>query len=328
MLGVADFSNELDLASFVPEAARCIKDPRSDLPRFAKTPSICSEIELVLPSIPTNQRIYNHDSRSLKFIADSSVHLVVTSPPYWTLKEYNQHPSQLGYISDYNEFLEALRQVWAECWRVLVPGGRLICVVGDVCLSRKQNHGEHAVVPLHASITEQCRLMGFTNLAPIIWYKIANARFESQGNGGGFLGKPYEPNAVIKNDIEFILLKRKPGPYRSPTESARVLSLISEDNHRLWFQQIWSGVTGASTRNHPAPYPIELASRLVRMFSFVGDTVLDPFLGTGTTLAAAAVLGRNGVGVELDAEYYEMARDRIHMTLLKHGAGDLSCDQG
>ena len=159
------------------------------------------------------------------------------------------------------------------------------------------------------SIQESCRALGFDNLAPIIWHKIANANFE-MGSGGGFLGKPYEPNAVIKNDIEFILMQRKPGGYRSPSPAARVLSLISAAEHREWFRQIWT-IPGASTRQHPAPYPRKLASRLIRMFSFVGDTVLDPFLGTGTTSVAAARAGRNSVGVEVDREYVKLARSRF-----------------
>jgi DNA modification methylase len=191
-----------------------------------------------------------------------------------------------------------------------VPGGRVICVVGDVCLSRRENNGRHTVVPLHASIQDHCRKLGFDNLATIIWHKISNAAHEVE-NGSGFLGKPYEPNAVIKNDIEFILMERKPGGYRAPAVATRVLSVISAENHRRWFQQIWSGITGASTRNHPAPYPLDLAERLVRMFSFVGDTVLDPFLGTGTTAIAAAKTGRNSVGFEVDEHYFDMAHKRI-----------------
>ena len=120
-------------------------------------------------------------------------------------------------MADYDNFIDELSRVWRECYRVLVPGGRLVCVVGDVCLSRRKNNGEHTVVPLHASIQDRCRQIGFRNLAPIIWHKIANAVYEAAGNGGGFLGKPYEPNAVIKNDIEFILMLRKPGGYRSPS---------------------------------------------------------------------------------------------------------------
>jgi DNA modification methylase len=125
------------------------------------------------------------------------------------------------------------------------------------------------------------------------------------------LGKPYEPNAVIKNDIEFILMERKPGGYRQPTEAERVLSIISEDNYQCWFQQIWTGLTGASTRNHPAPYPVELAERLVRMFSFVGDTVLDPFWGTGTTSLAAMTWGRNSIGIEVNPNYLTYGVKRL-----------------
>jgi DNA modification methylase len=161
------------------------------------------------------------------------------------------------------EFLAELDKVWQHCLRALVPGGRLICVVGDVCLSRRKNDGRHTVVPLHASIQEHCRKLGFDNLAPIIWHKIANAVYEVENGSPGFLGKPYEPNAVIKNDIEFILMERKPGGYRTPSIAARVLSVISAENHQQWFQQIWTGVTGASTKHHPAPYPLELAERLV-----------------------------------------------------------------
>jgi DNA modification methylase len=169
-------------------------------------------------------------------------------------------------------------------------------------------------VPLHASIQEHCRSIGYDNLAPIIWHKIANAQYEVEGNGASFLGKPYEPNAVIKNDIEFILMQRKPGGYRVTDLATRILSVIPEDCHHEWFQQIWTGLTGASTRHHPAPYPIELASRLIRMFCFAGDTVLDPFLGTGTTTLAAAQCGRNSIGFEIDPEYIEFARKRITST--------------
>ena len=198
-----------------------------------------------------------------------------------------------------------------------MPGGRLVIVVGDVCLSRRKNGGRHTVVPLHASIQEHCRTIGFDNLAPIIWHKIANAAYEVEGGGGGFLGKPYEPNSVIKNDIEFILMQRKPGGYRSPSLAARVLSVISAEKHKTWFQQIWSGVTGASTREHPAPYPLELAERLVRMFSFVGDIVLDPFGGTGTTSLAAARSGRNSISVEIDPHYFQLLNGRLNAEL--HG---------
>ena len=281
---------------------------KSALPAIARSSAESARVAAAVQEVPSDHRIVRGDARDLSGLADRSIHLVVTSPPYWTLKEYNEGDGQLGAIGDYERFVAELATVWKECHRVLVPGGRLVIVVGDVCLSRRR-HGRHAVVPLHASIQESCRRLGFDNLAPIIWHKIANARFEV-GGAGGFLGKPYEPNAVIKNDIEFILMQRKPGGYRSPSPAARALSVIPASRHREWFRQIWT-IPGASTRNHPAPYPLELATRLIRMFSFVGDTVLDPFIGTGTTSVAAARVGRNSVGVEVDRDYVEQARCRF-----------------
>jgi len=292
-----------------------LSDVQRDIPRIAKDPHLTERLQAVTQQIETTHRLIVGDSRHLLDIPSSSVHLIITSPPYWTLKQYNDVPGQLGHVADYDRFLSHLDEIWRECYRVLVPGGRLVIVVGDVCLSRRQNRGRHTVIGLHASISEHCRRIGFDGLAPIIWHKIANAVFEAEGNGGGFLGKPYEPNAVIKNDIEFILMQRRPGGYRSPSLDTRLLSLVDEKHHQTWFRQIWSDVQGASTRSHPAPFPLELAVRLVRMFSFVGDTVLDPFVGTGTTMVAAAQWGRNSVGVEIDPSYAEQAARRIQEAL-------------
>jgi DNA modification methylase len=304
------FSGLSDLAPFVPAEVYPLDNPQTDIPRIAKDQRLIELIEAAVRKVPTSHSLNLGDARKMNHLAPASVHLVVTSPPYWTLKQYRDSEGQMGHIEDYDEFLTALDKVWAHCFRALVPGGRLICVVGDVCLSRRKNNGRHTVVPLHASIQEHCRKVGFDNLAPIIWHKIANAVYEVE-NGSSFLGKPYEPNSVIKNDIEFILMERRPGGYRTPDLANRVLSVISSENHKEWFQQIWSGVTGASTRHHPAPYPVELAERLIRMFSFVGDTVLDPFLGSGTTTVAAAKTGRNSVGFEVDEHYFDLAHKRI-----------------
>jgi len=301
----------------IPEELRGIPVAQQDIPRIAKDRGLTRQIEGALPRIPTRHRMYLGDARSASFLEDNSLHLVLTSPPYWTLKEYRDTEGQLGHIADYASFLRQLDRVWRRCYKALVPGGRLVCVVGDVCVARRKNNGRHLVVPLHASIQEHCRRIGFDNLAPIIWYKIANAVYEVDG-GGGFLGKPYEPNAVIKNDIEFILMERKPGAYRKPAGPTRIMSIIPEDAHREWFQQVWTGLSGASTRSHPAPYPVELAERLIRMFSFVGDTVVDPFSGTGTTNVAAARCGRNSIGIELDPVYFKGALRR-----LGHEAGRL-----
>lgn len=300
----------VDMSAFVPRELRDSGDAQTLIPKLAKDEEAVRSIEQAVQAIPTTHRLYSGDARRMLHLKPESLHLVLTSPPYWTLKEYRESEAQLGHIENYEEFLRELNKVWERCFDALVPGGRVICVVGDVCLSRRENDGRHTVVPLHASIQEQCRKIGFDNLAPIIWHKISNAAYEVEG-GSGFLGKPYEPNGVIKNDIEFILMQRKPGGYRAPDISTKILSLISAANHKKWFQQIWTGVTGASTKEHPAPYPTELAERLIRMFSFVGDTVLDPFLGTGTTTVAAAKWGRNSIGFEVDGHYLKLAEGRI-----------------
>jgi DNA modification methylase len=308
---IAARERESDLREWVPKELRSLANPQTAIPAIAKDTRLMRLIDNAIRSIPTTHRLLLRDARSLGDLSPNSVHLVLTSPPYWTLKEYRHCDGQLGHIADYDTFLAELDRVWMHCFHALVPGGRLICVVGDVCLSRRKNDGRHTVVPLHASIQEHCRRIGFDNLAPIIWHKIANAVYEVENGGAGFLGKPYEPNAVIKNDIEFILMERKPGGYRKPSLAERILSVISTDDYQRWFQQIWTGLTGASTRDHPAPYPGELAERLIRMFSFVGDTVLDPFMGTGTTNVAAAGFGRNSIGCEIDTHYFEMAERRI-----------------
>ena len=280
-------------------------DEKRSIPAIARDAEATAGIERLLKEVPTTHRLLLGDSRqAVAGLPEESVHLAITSPPYWTLKAYEDHPDQLGHVEDYDVFLDAIDIVWKGVHRALAPGGRLVIVVGDVCLSRRK-FGRHVVVPLHASIQERCRALGYDNLAPIIWHKIANATLEA-ANGSSFLGKPYEPNAVIKNDIEFILFQRKPGGYRKPTLAARVMSVIPEDLHRQYFQQIWT-LGGASTRRHPAPYPRKLAERVIRMFSFVGDTVLDPFMGTGTSCVAASMLGRNSIGIEVEPTYFEIA---------------------
>ncbi len=282
--------------------------PQDAVPRIAKDRSAVKAIKKAVAEVSTHHALWLGDARSMARIPDESVHLVCTSPPYFDLKKYPDHEAQLGGLHDYEVFLKELDRVWSECYRVLVRGGRLIVVVGDVCRSRRA-FGAHVVVPLHASITEHCRHIGFHNLATMVWHKISNAAFEVE-NGTAFLGKPYEPNAVIKNDIEFILMQRKPGGYRRPTEAMRVLSTIGEQSHKAWFNQIVT-VRGASTRSHPAPYPVELVEPLIRMFSFVGDTVLDPFSGTGTSSLAAAQSGRSSIGIEIEPAYHRMALQRL-----------------
>lgn len=296
------------LAAVVPPRLMDLvnQEPQRAFPAIAKDPEACEQLGRVVRALDTEHLLRNVDSRGMD-LDHNSVDLVVTSPPYWTLKKYNDNQGQLGAVEDYEDFLDQLDEVWRRSYEALVPGGRLVIVVGDVNVSRRA-FGRHLVFPLHASIQEHCRHIGFDNLAPIIWYKIANAQYEM--GSGGFFGKPYEPNGVVKNDVEYILFQRKPGGYRRPDLPTRLLSIIPAGDHADWFQQVWR-LGGASTANHPAPFPLTLAERLIRMFSFVGDTVLDPFLGTGTTAAAAAQCGRNSVGSEVDAEYFAQAVERV-----------------
>jgi len=270
--------------------------------------------DVQMASAVTLHRLQLGDARELDWVADGSVHLAVTSPPYWTLKKYEDDPGQLGAIADYERFQDELDKVWTHCYRALVPGGRLVCVVGDVCIARRKNQGRHMVVPLHADISVRCRRIGFDYLTPILWYKIANATYEIE-NGSSFLGKPYEPNAIIKNDVEYILMLRKPGGYRKPTAEQRQRSRLSKDEHAKWFRAIWTDVPGTSTREHPAPFPVELAYRLVRMFSFAGDTVLDPFVGSGSTMLGAMRAGRNSVGNEVSPVYCRLAERRLRQQM-------------
>jgi len=259
----------------------------------------------------TDHRLGLGDARDLSHIADNSVHLIVTSPPYWTLKEYEPGSRQLGMIQDYESFLVELDKVWSECSRVLVPGGRICCVVGDVCVSRRKGK-RHYIVPLHADIQVRSRKIGLDCLTPIIWHKIANGVTEAEGNGAGFYGKPYQPGAVIKNDVEYILFLRKGGEYRSVTPLQKALSMLTRQEMGQWFRSFWTDIKGASTRaGHPAPFPTELAARLIRMFSFAGDVVLDPFLGSGSTTVAAIQTGRNSIGFEVQEKYLALAKKRI-----------------
>ena len=285
--------------------------------RNGREPTVASKLEthrrvIALAPFKTSHRIVLGDARSMDSVKDESVHLVVTSPPYFDLVEYVEGDSQLGHLHNYQRFLAEVEKVWAECLRVLIPGGRLCIVVGDVCRSRRR-FGKHEVIPLHADILVQCRRLGFEGLATIFWYKIANAASE-MGGPGATLGKPYEPNGVIKNDVEFILRLKKDGPYRKPTPLQRAGSFLPPADYDAAMRQVWSDIPGASTRNgHPAPFPTALASRLIRVSSYVEDVVLDPFLGTGTTTAAAIDTQRSSVGFEIAEKYWKAASERFNL---------------
>ncbi|MGZ8874758.1 MAG: DNA-methyltransferase [Halobacteriota archaeon] len=296
---------ELPMADNTPEALKILRAANN---RFRQVP-------WPEPFHRTEHRLRQGDARDLSFLPDASVHLVVTSPPYWTLKEYPLSDGQLGAVEDYEAFLSELDKVWRECKRVLIPGGRVCCVVGDVCVPRRKI-GKHFVMPLHSDIQVRSRALGLDVLTPILWHKIANGITEAKGNGAGFYGKPFQPGAVVKNDVEYILFMRKGGEYRKVTPLQKALSILTKDEMQRWWRSIWTDIRGASTREgHPAPYPAALAERLIRMFSFAGDIVLDPFAGTGSTTVAAIAAGRNSVGVEIDPGYVTIATNNAEKAI-------------
>ena len=280
-----------------------------------REPSVATKFEIhsqvmAQHTFHTTHRLVLGDARSLQRVDDESVHLVVTSPPYFDLVDYADSGAQLGHLHDYAQFLDELDKVWRECMRTLIPGGRLCIVVGDVCRSRRR-FGSHEVVPLHADILVRCRQLGYQGLATIFWHKIANATTEV-GGAGAALGKPYEPNGVVKNDVEYILRLKKPGPYRNPTPLQRAASLLPRDEYDMAMRQVWTDIPGSSRlRGHPAPFPVALAARLIRMSSYVEDTVLDPFAGTASTIEAAAATRRNSIGYEIIEQYWLESQNRF-----------------
>lgn len=259
------------------------------------------------------------DARRLDGVPNESVHLIVTSPPYFNLKPYesNAHGAQLGRIDEYEGFLCELDRAWSECHRVLIPGGRVCCVIGDILIPRR-NDGRHRILPLPADIMVRSRGAGLDTLTPIYWFKIGNRTNEAGGGSSGYYGKPYQPGAVIKNDFEHILMLRKPGAYRTTTMFQKALSMLQREEMERWQRPFWSDIRGASLQNgHPAPFPTELAERLIRMFSFAADTVLDPFAGSGSTAVAALRAGRSSVSVEIEPRYASDISRRLRCELAR-----------
>ena len=257
----------------------------------------------------TYHHLLHGDSRNLSAISDDTVHLAVTSPPVWTGTTATHSTGSLRDYTDYDKFLTELSKVWSEIYRILVPGGRLVCVVGDIWLSRKK-YGRHSVIPFPSDICLTCRDIGFENLNPIIWHKVPAASDKSRERSR-FLGKPYGPNGIIKNEIDYILMQRKPGGYRKPTKLQRKLSKIGKYEYNRWFQQFWN-LQNDSPHSPVESFPHEIADRLIRMFSFWGDTVIDPFCRAGTTLVAAMRCERNSIGVETDKKFCRIAINRLH----------------
>ncbi len=246
------------------------------------------------------------DSRNMAELPDASVHLVVTSPPYWHLKDYGT-PAQIGYGQSLHDYLYDLARVWSECYRVLKPGRRLCINIGDQ-FARSVAYGRYRVIPLHAEVIAQCESLGFDYMGAIIWQK--KTTMHTTGGAVVMGSFPYPPNGVIELDYEFILLFRKPGRADPIPKHLKEASRLSRDEWKEYFSGHWS-FGGARQVLHEAMFPEELPRRLIRMFSVVGETVLDPFAGSGTTLKSAIVLGRIGIGYEIQREFEQIIREKL-----------------
>mgnify|MGYP005847593903 CR=1 FL=1 len=248
------------------------------------------------------------DSREMAEVAAGVVDLVVTSPPYWHIKDYGL-PGQIGFGQSLHAYLKDLYRVWGECFRVLRPGGRLCVNVGDQ-FARAAVYGRYKIIPLHAEIIGQGEELGFDFMGAIIWQK--KTTMNTTG-GATIMGSyPYPPNGLIEIDYEFILIFKKPGPPKKVAKDLKEASKLTKEEWKEYFSGHWH-FGGAKQVGHEAMFPEELPRRLIRMFTFVGDTVLDPFLGSGTTVKAALDLGRNAVGYEISEEFFELIQGKIEI---------------
>ncbi len=250
--------------------------------------------------------IFIADSRNMAEVKDESIHLIVTSPPYWHIKDYGVD-GQVGYGQTLHEYLYDLSRVWQEAWRVLRPGRRLCINIGDQ-FARASVYGRYKVIPLHAEIIAQCESIGFDYMGAIIWRKKTTMR---TSGGAVIMGSfPYPPNGIVELDYEYILLFKKPGPSSSVKEEIKEASRLTRDEWKSFFSGHWS-FAGERQVQHEAMFPEELPRRLIRMFTFVGETVLDPFLGSGTTVKVALELGRHAIGYEIQPNFEPIIRKKL-----------------
>lgn len=251
-------------------------------------------------------RVVIGDARDMGWLGDGSVHLVVTSPPYWQIKDYG-HDDQLGNGQSFENYINDLNLVWQECGRVLVPGGKLCINIGDQFVSAAE-YGRFKVMPIHAEIIKFCETVGLDFLGSIIWRKITNT---ATSGGGSLMGSfPHPRSGVVKMNYEYILLFRRPGATPAPSVESKKASALPIDDWKKFFTADWT-FGGERQIGHIAMFPPELPERLIRMFSFPGETVLDPFLGSGTTAAVANRLGRSAVGVEINDEFLDLIQNKV-----------------
>ncbi|MFN3134198.1 MAG: DNA methyltransferase [Candidatus Kryptonium sp.] len=254
----------------------------------------------------TKAKIIIGDSRIMKEVGDAEIDLIITSPPYWHIKDYSIS-GQIGYGQSLHEYLKDLYYVWNECFRVLREGGRLCINVGDQ-FTRSIIYGRYKVIPIHAEIIAQCERIGFDFMGSIIWQK--KTTMNTTG-GANIMGSfPYPPNGIVEIDYEFIHIFKKPGKSKRVPKEIKEASKLTKEEWKEYFSGHWN-FGGAKQIGHEAMFPDELPRRLIKMFSYVGDTVLDPFLGSGTTMKVALELKRNAIGYEINKDFLSIIKEKL-----------------
>lgn len=259
----------------------------------------------------TNHKIYFGDSRALNKIEDKSVQLIITSPPYWQLKDYGSN-NQIGFNNSYEEYINNLNLVWMECERILSEGCRLCINIGDQ-FARSVYYGRYKVVPIRTEIIRFCETLKMDYMGAIIWQK---ATTMNTSGGGAIMGSfPYPRNGILKIDYEFILIFKKLGNPPKPTLEQKENSIMTKEEWNQYFSSHWN-FSGVKQSEHIAMFPEELPKRLIKMFSFFGETIFDPFLGSGTTTLAAKNLGRNSIGYEINKEFESIIKEKLNINQL------------
>ena len=256
----------------------------------------------------TTHKIVNGDCRNMENISDNSVNIIVTSPPYWQLKDYGVE-KQIGFDDNYEAYINNLNIVWKECYRVLDNGCRLCINVGDQ-FARSVYYGRYKIIPIHSEIIRFCETIGFDFMGQIIWQK--STTMNTTGGGVVMGSFPYPRNGIVKLDFEYILLFKKQGTAKKPTSTQKEESIMTNAEWNTYFAGHWN-FAGAKQDKHLAMFPDELPHRLIKMFSFIGETVLDPFAGSGTTAKVARELGRNSISYEINPDYIPIINNKIDM---------------
>lgn len=261
--------------------------------------------------IQTRHTLINGDSRNMSLMPDKSVHLIITSPPYWQLKDYGID-DQIGFNESYESYINNLNLVWSECNRILKDGCRLCINVGDQ-FARSVYYGRYKVIPIRTEIIRFCETLGLDYMGAVIWQK--QTSMHTTGGGVVMGSFPYPRNGILKIDYEFILIFKKQGKAPMPTKEQKAMSEINKEEWNKLFASHWT-FAGARQDGHIAMFPEELPARLIKMFSFVGETVFDPFMGSGTTALAAKNLNRNSIGYEINKDFCEYYKRKVMNTSL------------